>query len=499
MGRRFMSIWFPYLTTDWFSLRKPEFKDRPLISAIAVRGRKLVKVMNSIAAAEGIQLQMPTADAKAIVPGLEIFDDQPGRDLKLLKGIGEWCIRYTPIVALDPPDGLTLDISGCTHLWGGEHAYLQEIINRLAHKGYQSKGGIADTIGASWAVARFGKSAIVDEGKLFDALLPLDPAALRLENNVLQRLQKLGLHQVRSFIGMPKSVLRRRFGEGLLCKLGQALGQIEEALLPLKLQQPYMERLPCLDSIKTVKGIEIAINLLLEKMCHRLREEGKGMRTATLTYYRIDEKVGKVDIGTNLPSNSKGHLFTLFELKISTIAPGLGIELFVLEVSKVEDSVLPQEVLWAAKPGLDNQKVAELLDRLTVKVGASIVNRYVPDQHYWPERSIKQAGAIQEKPGTEWNATQPRPTQLLSRPQPIEVSVPVPDYPPMLFKYKGITHNIRKADGPERIEREWWMDEGEHRDYYQVEDQDGQRYWIFRSGHYSVTKAQQWFIHGYFA
>jgi len=494
-----MSIWLPYLTTDWFSLRKPAFKDKPLISAIAVRGRKLVKAMNSIAEAEGIQLQMPTADAKAIVPGLEMFDDQTGRDLKLLKGIGEWCIRYTPIVALDPPDGLTLDISGCTHLWGGEYTYLQEIINRLAHKGYQSKGGIADTIGASWAVARFGKSAIVDEGKLFDALLPLDPAALRLENHVLQRLQKLGLYQVRSFIGMPKSVLRRRFGEGLLCKLGQALGQIEEALLPLQLQQPYMERLPCLESIKTVKGIEIAINLLLEKMCHRLREEGKGMRAATLTYFRIDEKVGKVTIGTNLPSNSKSHLFTLFELKISTIAPGLGIELFVLEVSKVEDSVLPQEVLWAAKPGLDNQKVAELLDRLTVKVGASIVHRYVPDQHYWPERSIKQAGAIQEKTGTEWNATQSRPTQLLSLPQPIEVSVPVPDYPPMLFKYRGITHNIRKADGPERIEREWWMDEGEHRDYYQVEDEDGQRYWIFRSGHYSVTKAQQWFIHGYFA
>ncbi|HEX8607450.1 MAG TPA: DNA polymerase Y family protein [Pedobacter sp.] len=499
MAKRFLSIWFRYLTTDWLCLHRPELKEQPFVFAVPIHGRKLVSAMNAIAEAEGIQINMPTADAKAIVPGLEIIDEKPGRDLKLLKGLGEWCIRYSPIVALDPRDGLILDISGCTHLWDGERNFLKEVVRRLNSKGYYVRAAIADTVGAAWAVSRFGKSTpIIAEGKQLEALLPLNPAALRIDGAISQRLHKLGLNQISSFIGMPRSVLRRRFGDDLLLRLSQALGQEEEVIKPIHVQEPYMERLPCLEPIRTATGIEIAIKLLLKKLCDRLLQEGKGLRTAKLICYRIDGRVVEASIGTNSPSNSHEHLFALFGLRISSIEPALGIELFIMEASKVEELLPPQEVLWSGNPGLDDKKVTELLDRLTVKVGATIVHRYLPDEHYWPERATKQASSISEKPLISWHSN-PRPTQLLRKPEVIEVSVPIPDYPPMLFRYKGITHNIRKADGPERIEREWWMDEGEHRDYYQVEDELGQRYWLFRSGHYQNDRPQQWFIHGYFA
>ena len=499
MASRYLSIWFRYLTTDWFCLRKPELKERPFVFAVAKHGRKIVCSRNALAERSGIVLNMPTADAKAIVPGLEVFDEKAGLNLKLLKGIGEWCIRYAPIVSIDPPDGLILDISGCTHLWNGEQEYLKEIISRLNSKGYYARGAIADTIGAAWATSRFGNTAsIIEEAKQTEALLVLHPAALRLEETVVQKLQKLGLNQIGKFIGMPKSVLRRRFGDHLMLRLAQALGQESEAIKPLIIQQPYMERLPCLEPIRTATGIEIAIGMLLEKLCSRLFNEAKGLRMARLLCYRIDGKIIEISIGTNLASNSKEHLFNLFELKISNIAPALGIELFVMEASKVEDVLKPQEALWIADPGPNDQKVTELLDRLTVKVAATVVQRYLPDEHYWPERAIKKANSMLEKPSIAWSSN-PRPTQLLKNPEPIEVSVPIPDYPPMLFRYKGVTHKIRKADGPERIEREWWIDEGEHRDYYQVEDELGQRYWVFRSGHYSSSSAHQWFIHGYFA
>ena len=499
MPKRYLSIWLRYLTTDWLCLQKPELKLQPIVFAASVHNRKVVSSMNAIAEAGGVQINMPTADAMAIVPGLVVVDDKPERNLKLLKGIGEWCVRYAPIVSLDPPEGLILDISGCAHLWNGEQGYLKEVLNRLKSKGYYARAAIADTVGTSWAVSRYGKlRAIIGEGEQTEALLSLHPASLRIEPVVLQRLQKLGLNQVHSFISMPRSVLRRRFGDNLLLRLAQAVGQVEELIEPIQVQQPYMERLPCLDPIRTAVGIEIAMKLLLEKICNRLLQEGKGLRTAKLICYRVDGKVVEASIGTNAASNSIDHLFNLFQLKISSIAPALGIELFVLEASKVEELELPQEVLWKANEGLDDQKVTELLDRLTVKVGAKIVQRYLPDEHYWPERSTRQAISIHEQPKIDWQST-PRPTQLLSKPEPIQVSVPVPDYPPMLFRYKGITHNIRKADGPERIEREWWIEEGEHRDYYQVEDELGQRYWVFRSGHYRNDNSQQWFIHGYFA
>lgn len=127
-----------------------------------------------------------------------------------------------------------------------------------------------------------------------------------------------------------------------------------------------------------------------------------------------------------------------------------------------------------------------------------IIRRYLPDEHYWPERSIKTAGSLLEKPQFTWRTDRPRPVSLLTKPEPIYVTAPIPDYPPMLFRYRGQIHQIKKADGPERIEQEWWIEQGLHRDYYCVEDQSGARYWIFRLGHYDQPESE-WFIDGFFS
>ena len=136
---------------------------------------------------------------------------------------------------------------------------------------------------------------------------------------------------------------------------------------------------------------------------------------------------------------------------------------------------------------------------MAVRIGGDRIHRYLPDEHYWPERSFKQASSLHEKLNAQWRIERPRPLQLLSSPEPIEVTAPIPDYPPMLFPYKGKLHKIIKADGPERIEQEWWLQQGKHRDYYYVEDEQGSRYWLFRLGHYSTEKSYQWFIHGFFS
>ena len=213
----------------------------------------------------------------------------------------------------------------------------------------------------------------------------------------------------------------------------------------------------------------------------------------------MDGKLVQIAIGTNRPSNNSTHLFKLFEIKISSIEPDLGIELFVLEAPKTDDVTPLQETLWSGACGVEDLALSELLDRLVNKVGDQAVQRYLPDEHYWPERSIKSAISLQDKPTIAWPHDRPRPIHLLSIPEPIQVTAPIPDYPPMLFRYKGILHKIIKADGPERIEQEWWLDHAQHRDYYSVEDEQGARYWLFRSGHYTSDHSSRWFIHGFFA
>jgi protein ImuB len=500
MPRRYLSIWFKYLMTDWQSIRRPELRDMPFVFAISDRGKKVITSLNFHAEKEGVSIGMNVADARAMYPRLEVIETKKDQEAQLLDDLGSWCIRYAPIVAIDLSDGLLLDISGCAHLWGGESDYLKEIISRLKSKGYNAKAAIADTIGAAWAIARFGESdPIIGFGEVAQALLTLPPAALRPEPAVVERLNKLGLTQIQNFIRMPAVVLRRRFGEGLNRRIAQALGKENEYIHPIVVPEPYQVRLPCLEPIRTVKGIEIAIKTLLELLCDRLQKEGLGTRLLTLKSFRIDGKIEKTSVGTNAATNHVRHLFRLLELKISEIRPALGIELFIMEANQIEKVPFLQEVFWEESSGVEGRELQELLDRLAVKIGSTAIRRYLPDEHYWPERSIKLAKSLDEKPTVNWQTDRIRPTILLQKPVLVEVSAPVPDYPPMSFKYQDKIHYVQKADGPERIEREWWLDAGEHRDYYQVEDEYGQRYWIFRLGHYGAHTAYQWFLHGFFA
>lgn len=500
MAKRFISIWFRCLRTDWFVRRHPKHAAIPFVLFSPDHGRMIVSAANALAQLQGIDIGMAVADARAIIPSLLVFDDQPDLSIKLLTALAEWCIRYSPVVGIDPPDGLLLDITGCAHLWGGETPYLSEINKRFKHFGYDVNIAIADTIGTAWAIARFeGNNFIVKSKEETIALLPLPPSCLRIDAAIAERLEKLGLRQISNIINMPRPSLRRRFGNELLQQLDKALGHEEEIIIPVLPIETYHERLPCLEPIITATGIEIALQRLLDLLCKRLQQEEKGLRGAIFKCYRIDGKIEKIEIGTNRPSCNTKHLFKLFEIKIDSIEPALGIELFTLDALKVEELTITQEELWKNHYGLANINLSELLDRISGKFGASNIYRYVPDEHYWPERSFKAALSINEPVQTIWKMDRPRPLQLLNKPEIIDVTAPIPDYPPMNFRYKGKLHKIIKADGPERIEQEWWLQQGQHRDYYAVEDEEGHRYWLFRLGHYDVAKSYQWFIHGFFA
>jgi protein ImuB len=497
MARRFVSIWFRHLTTDWFALRQPHLKNLPFVLRSPSHGRMMIVAANKAAHQKGIFKGTALADARAIVQNLEVLDDKPDLPEKLLKRLGEWCIRFTPVVAIDLPDGLFFDASGCSHLWGGDDAYVNEIKKRLNERGYDVRVAMADTPGVAWAVARYGSNQmVIDPGQHIQALLPLPPEALRLESDTVDRLHKLGLHQVRQFIQMPRPSLRRRFGQQFITQLDRALGQEMEMIEPIVPVEPYQERLPCMEPIVTATGIEIALKQMLESLCFRLQQDQKGLRSASFKAYRVDGKVEKIQITTTRPSHAVIHLLKLFEIKITTIEPAMGIELFLLEASKVDEFLPGQQSMWKGVRGLEDVRLSELIDRLAMKLGEQSIHRYVAAEHYWPERSFKSA-TLQEKPLTAWGSARLRPLHLLSKPEKIEVTAPIPDYPPMLFRYKGKIHQIVNADGPERIEQEWWLQQGQHRDYYRVEDQEGHRYWIFRLGHYD-DKTFQWFLHGFF-
>lgn len=499
MKKRFVTIWFRYLKTDWLSRRHPELCDKPFVLTFPDHGRMIVTAVNPVAQQLGIHRGMVAADARALFPGLQVFDDKPGDTSELLKKFAEYCIRYTPVTAIDLPEGLILDASGCAHLWGGEENYLTAISNRFTSFGYRISIGMADTIGAAWAITHYSKNEnIIPEGHHHISLLSLPPAALRLEEKTIELLYKLGLKQISRFISMPAPALKRRFGNQLVQRIDQALGLEEEMIEAVFIPEPFHERLPCPEGIVSATGIEIALKQLLDTLCTRLQKEQKGVRKLHFKCFRIDGKMQSVEIGTHRSTHRVSHLFKLFEQKLSGIEPGLGIELFVLEANVVEPLVPAQEKIWKGSGGLTELPVSELIDRISNKIGAGHIRRYLPAEHHWPERSVRTASDLLEEAVLDWRTDKQRPLQLLARPERIEVTAPIPDYPPMLFRYKEKLHKIVKADGPERIEREWWIEKGPHRDYYSVEDEEGNRYWLYRLGHYSTEKKVEWYLHGFF-
>lgn len=499
MEKRYVSIWFRNLVTDYLTRRNPVLGAVPFAVALPQHGRLVITSLNQLAINHGVVRGMVVADARALVPGLEIIDDDAELPGKLLNRLGDWYIRFSPLVAIDPPEGLMIDATGCTHLWGGEQQYLTEIATRMKKFGYSVGVGMSSTIGVAWATARFEpRCAIVNKGEEAEVLRQMPAAALRIDIQIIHRLEKLGLLQINSFIDVKRSALRRRFGDEILVRLDQALGHKTEIIHPLHPVLPFEERLPCLDPIVSAEGISIALEKMLKSLCKSLRTEEKGLRKAHLKCFRVDGKLEMLTIGTHRPSCNPAHLFKLFETGICTIEPDLGIELFILEAHQVEGLVMKQEQLWLTRGGLDDIAFSELIDRLSLRLGASNLHRYIPAEHYWPERSFCRAENFHESPAGQWIVDRPRPFEVLRTPAPIEVMAPIPDYPPMLFRYKGTLHKIEKADGPERIEQEWWIEEGQHRDYYYVEDEGGGRYWIYRSGHYDDSQNCQWYLHGFF-
>ncbi len=497
MEKRLVSVWFPYLKTEWMMRRNKSLRG-PLVLYGKEKGRLVVSAVNREAADADIKRGMALVDARAVLFNLQAIEEPPDVFETLLQKIAAWFIRFSPFIVIQDPDGLLVDASGCSHLWGGEEKYLQDIFLRMKNLHYTVRLCMAGTTGTAWAVCRFGNQINIPSGLETAALEHLPPASLRIDPAVAVKLNKLGLREIGDLRRMPVAALRRRMGESCVQRLHQALGTADELLLPIQVIPAYQERMNCLVPVVTRSGIEMALQQLLEKICLRLAAENKGIRTAVLTTYNIDGKQQQTVIGTSRATSNAGYVSALFDLKLSAIEPGWGIELFVLEVPDPEDQLTGQENIWVQHRGWKDDGICALVDKISNKIGPGKIHRYTPAAHHWPERAYQPLSAVGSEPVIAWPDHKPRPLQLLDPPCLIKVTAPIPDYPPMNFQYQEKMHKIIKADGPERIEQEWWIQEGMSRDYYQVEDDNGNRYWIFRQGHYHSNHPVQWFLHGFF-
>jgi protein ImuB len=525
MGR-VISLWLPSLPTDRIARSRAAAKagrgaaaqrlepqrDRPLATATGGQGRLTIAAANKGAIDAGIFPGQPLADARTILPSLEVVDHDVLADAAALDRLAEWCSRYSPLVALDGADGLFLETAGCAHLFGGEEAMLLDLRERVERLGFSARAALADTAGAAWAVARFGAgSRVVPEGGAREALAELPVASLRLAPASVFDLGRLGLRRVGDLYGLPRAPLAARFGGRLLLRLDQALGLIEEPISPRHPVPPCRARLGFAEPILAAEDIARAIRHLLHELCERLQREQAGARRLDLSLYRVDGTVCRVTIGTARPNRDPERLMGLFAQHLEKIDPGFGIEVAVLAAPVVEACAPKQCALAHDAPAADmaaradlEEDLAALVERLSNRLAARAVVRLLPKESHIPERAQRASPALVHPPSPSCApraaraSSTARPLRLLTIPQPIEAVAPVPDDPPVLFRWRRIAHRVRLAEGPERIACEWWREAAPFRDYYRVEDTEGRRFWLYREGLYRAGQPARWFLHGMF-
>lgn len=499
MGKRFVVIWLPYMHTDLLAVRERDLHQHPFVLKESFHGKMVIRAMNLPAQRLGLTKGQAIADARAIASDLRVKDMDESMATKALEKLGRWCIRFSPIVSLDPPDGLILEASGCAHLWGGEEKYLQAIKERIEGFGFSIRIAMADTICVAWALAHYGALQVhIAHNRSMPDFLELPVAALRIDDTTQDQLQILGLRNIRQLIALPLTVLGKRF-PALLCeRIKQASGEIAEYITPIELPEPFAIRLPCMEPIITRTGVNIALEKAMTDLIQQLQQHQLGIRKAMFTAFAADGKQYDAEIMTNRPSLNTTHLLKLFALRLDRIEYSAGIDVFMLTATLTESYQPAQEKIWKGPAGLQHQHIAEWVDQISMRYGTTAVSRYLPSAHHLPEKAYRESAGLQEQCSSPWHVPARRPIQLVHPPEIIEVTAPIPDYPPMLFRHKGKLHKIITADGPERIEQEWWVGSGKHRDYYIVEDEEGKRYWLFRSGHYDEAKTYTWYLHGYF-
>ncbi len=537
----------PHLAIERWAKSADSAPDDPVVLTVEGPHGPVIHAVTNAAAERGARPGARLTDARALDPALIAASADPEGDCALVQRLARWAGRWSPLVEADG-DGLRLDVSGVAHLFGGEQRLIRDIERRFTGAGFTTRIAIAPTAAAAWALTRFKKTltptlfrareregpAAEREGEgLLSELSSLPVNALRLDSDTVRTLERLGLKTIGALIAMPRLALARRFRgvESVVDALDRMLGKKPEPLTAAPIDPPPRALLKLEEPATHPEAASQALERLVPDLVRQLQERHLGARHLSLSGYRVDGSVAVASAATAIPSREPNHLKRLLADKAAALNPEFGFDAFALQADWAETLASAQDSLIGEPNG--SQEIARLVDRLTVKLGTAAVRKPKAEESHLPERASGWGAAVNSSPSLlgegdrqrRWRGTAaaanpstiqssldgppPRassgrnsPQRLLDRPEAIDVIYATPEGMPRRFVWRRAVHDIARAEGPERIAPEWWRQPSSSRlrDYYRVEDQAGQRYWIYREGLAGDGRggAPNWFIHGLF-
>jgi protein ImuB len=521
--RRILSLWLPRLPTDRIKrqlCRDDGSREEPSIVVAKQNNALQISALDDAAAHLGLEVGLPLANARAVCPQLRVFDADEAADAKALNDIACWCDRFTPLVALDSPHGLFLDITGCAHLFGGEAALMQMVCRALTRQGFAVSAAVAGTSICARTMTRYVFGQIVCDGEEAEAVKSLPVFTLGADDAITRGLRRAGLKTIGDVASRARHEITARFGAGFTALLEQALGQGDAPISPRKPLPDYIVEKRFAEPVATEAVISATLSRLAQTLVVAMDRQGKGARRLEASFFRTDGAVRTITVDTGQPVTQGEVIDRLFCERLDALNdpldPGFGFDLIRLSASRTEIVVQQQRDLDANVH--DNDELAALIDRIAARIGGRRVVVHLPQDTHIPERAVLAApaqhylaaAACAAWPARVENEPPLRPLRLFEKPEPIKVPfATVPDGPPHHFTWRRASHAVVRVEGPERIAMEWWKHNGPAltRDYFRIEDEAGLRFWIYRDGLYGSELVNEegkpapsnWFVHGLFA
>ena len=548
-NRRILSLWFPRLSAERCLRLNRGLPQGPFAVVGDVNNAQLLTSLSCEAEAAGLRRGQPLRDARAMCPDLVTRLANPRLDALFLQVLRRWAGKFSPWVGEEPPESLVIDLTGCAHLFGGEEALIGVVEQDCADLGLSVSAGIADTVGAAWALARFAGQGEVTGGRSGDdimqearatrsraarrhwvkggaapavraarnqarriappgqtrtVLAPLPVSALRLPDDTLDMLARLGLRSIGDLAGQPRAGLARRFGRPLVRRLDQALGIEPEPVSPARPPAHFVTRITLPDPIGLEADIAAALDRLLPPLGEKLKGAGRGARRVRLECFRADHTMQWVEVGLARPSADPERIRPLLMMKLGDIDAGFGIDRIRLVAAQSEPVYAHQHSghAAAAEDGLRRMTgsvgLDDLLGRIGARVGMEAITRLHPADSHIPEKTSKVVAAAWSEPAGDWpRLPVPRPVELW---RPELVNAPEAPHVPASFRWRGRAFETRAATGPERIAGEWWLDDPDWRtgvrDYWRVTTRTGERLWLYYA--HGGTMSGGWFCQGSF-
>ena len=498
----------------------------------------------------GLSHGQPLRDALAMCPDLITRLQNRQLEARFLVSLRRWASKFSPWVAEEIPNALVIDLTGCAHLFGGELGVIQQVELDCLNLGLSVHIGMADTRGAAWALARYvgqplglsrtgdaidqeapatrsragkrrnwerggqpprlqssqgGFARIAAPGFTQQALAPLPVAALRLEDHVITSLNRLGLRRVENLMDQPRAAIARRFGKGTIYRMDQALGVAPEPISPAKQSLHLACRLTLPEPIGLIEDMLAALDKLLPRLAASLTAKGRGVRRLRLEAYRTDQTMQSVEVGLARPSADMALIRQLLIIKLEDIKVEFGIDVLRVVAAQTEPIYAHQHKgKIKAGPAVaarlsQNTELDDLIGKLGARIGLEAITRLHPGDSHIPEKASQVLAAAWSMPQMDWPIVLRARPLIYFQPEPI-VAAEVPKVP-LHFKWRGQSHELQSAQGPERIAPEWWLAErawrSGTRDYWLVVTKSGDRLWLYFAHGGAISGG--WFCHGRFA